>query len=392
MPAIPVILLSGFLGSGKTTLLNEILHTPEFENSALLINEFDDIPLDQDLVLGFEEALLIASSRCICCKARSELYESLNELICRMLTGEIPVPKLLVIETTGLADPSPVIAEFLRIGEKPFFQSRKFGEISFPLQSVVTLVSAITGDIDIDNHLEAFKQVTLADTILITKADLIRDMASRADLVQLKERLAALNPSCRLLDKHEDFRSPMLLEGQSYDVAQLGEDGAAWLQAETFDTEAAHADHVHDPNRHDDRVHSLSFEFDEPIARKALAAFMKHVRRDLGGDLLRMKGILDLQDDDARPAIIHAVRWHQSSLAKLDGWPSGEQRSRLVFIVQDDVDDTVQRLVSDLRSGIVRDDATPWSHVVAAITGMTGLAALIAFLLYALTSGVIGIT
>lgn len=392
MPTIPVILLSGFLGSGKTTLLNEMLQCPEFDETVLLINEFGDIPIDQDLVPDDDDALMIASSGCICCEARSELSESLNDLICRMLTEEMPTPKRLIIETTGLADPAPVIAELLRLGEKPLFQNRTLGTISFSLHSVVTLVNAVTGDIDIDNHLEAFKQVTLADTVLITKTDLIGDPASRIDLVRLKERLVALNPSCRLLDKHENFQPPMLLEGPSYDIAQLGEDGAAWLQAEAFADEAAHADHVHDPNRHDDRIHSLNFEFDEQVTRRALDVFLKHVSRDLGGHLLRMKGIIGLEDDEARPAIIHAVRWHQTSLASLDGWPKGERRSRLVLIVQDDVDDTARRLVSDLKSGIVRSETMRWSSAIAAITGIASVAIMIAFLLYTITSRLAGIT
>lgn len=391
MPTIPVILLSGFLGSGKTTLLNEMLQCPEFDETALLINEFGEIGLDQDLVPKKDDALLIASSGCICCEARSELTESLNDLICGMLTEEIGVPKRLIIETTGLADPAPVIAELLRIGEKPLFQNRTLGMISFSLHSVVTLVSAVTGDIDIDNHLEAFKQVTLADTVLITKTDLISDPASRINLVRLKERLVALNPSCRLLDKHENFQPKVLLEGASYDIAQLGEDGLAWLQAEAFN-DAAHVDHAHDPNRHDDRVHSLNFEFDEQVTRRALDVFLKRVSRDLGGHLLRMKGIIGLEDDEARPAIIHAVRWHQTSLASLDGWPKGERRSRLVLIVQDDVDETARRLVSDLKSGIVRSETMRWSTVIATVTGMTMAAAFIAFLLYTITSRLTGIT
>jgi len=367
MPTISVILLSGFLGSGKTTLLNEMLECPEFDESALLINEFGEIGLDQHLVPDDDDALMIASSGCICCEARSDLTESLNDLICRLLTEGMGVPKRLIIETTGLADPTPVIAEFLRIGEKPFFQSRTLGEISFSLDSVVTLVSAVTGDIDIDNHLEAFKQVTLADTILITKTDLIADPASRDDLERLKERLVTLNPACRLIDKHEDFRPPMLLERQSYDVTQLTEDGAAWLRAEAFADKVAHDDHDHDhehehnPNRHDDRIHSLNFEFDERVTRRALDAFLKHVSRDLGGQLLRMKGIIGLENDNAHPAIIHAVRWHQPSLTSLDGWPKGERRSRLVLIVQDDIDEEVRRLVSGLRSGTVRSEAVRWS-------------------------------
>ena len=392
MPTIPVILLTGFLGSGKTTLLSEILHCQDFEESALLINEFGDIALDQDFVLDDGAALVIASSGCICCEARSELVESLNDLICRMLTEEMPVPKRLIIETTGLADPAPVIAELLRIGEKPLFENRALGAVSFSLHSVVTLVSAVTGDIDIDNHLEAFKQVTLADTILVTKTDLIADPASCADLVRLKQRLTDLNPTCRLLDKHKDFRPPMLLERQSYDISQLGEDGAAWLQAEALADPTAHAGHIHDPNRHDDRVHAISFEFDEPVTRIALEAFQRRVSRELGGQLLRMKGIVGLQEDEARPVMVHAVRWRQSSLASLDRWPRSEMPSRLVFIVQDDVDSTAARLVSDLRAGVVKAEATSWSTVIAAVTGMTSVAVLIAFLLYTITSRLTGIT
>ncbi len=392
MPVIPVTLLTGFLGSGKTTLLNEMLHTSEFENSALLINEFGDIPLDQDFVAGHEEALLIASSGCICCEARSELSESLNELICRMLTDEIAVPKRLIIETTGLADPAPVIAEVLRIGERPFFQNRKLGEISFNLQSVVTLVGAISGEIDIENHLEAFKQVTLADTILVTKTDLLADPVSRADLNGLKERLQGLNPASRLLDKHQGFSPSMLLERPSYDTMQLNEDATAWLQAEDYTHPSDHEDHVHDRNRHDERVHAINFEFDAPVPRAALETFRRRIPRRLGGNLLRLKGIIDLDDAPNSPAVIHAVRWHMSSLDSLDRWPAGEKRSRLVLIVQDDVDELVGELVADLRNGFVEVDRTRWSGAIAAIGGMTAIAFLLAFLLYTITSQLTGIT
>lgn len=350
MPTIPVIILSGFLGSGKTTLLNDMLSYPEFDETALLINEFGEIGLDQYLVPADDDTLIMASSGCICCEARSELVESLNDLICRILTEEVQTPKRLLIETTGLADPAPVIAELLRIGERPLFKGRMHGEISFALDSVVTLVSAVTGDIDIDNHIEAHKQVTLADTIVVTKTDLIADPASRADLVRLKKRVIALNPACRLIDKHAGFHPPILLDRQHYDTAQLGEDGAAWLEAEMSATETHHGHHKHDPNRHDDRIHSLCFEFDEKVAPEALDLFLKRASRDLGGQLLRMKGIVGLENDEARPAIVHAVRWRLTPITQLERWPKNADRSRLVLIVQDDIDDAVRHMVSDLRS------------------------------------------
>lgn len=351
MPTIPVIILSGFLGSGKTTLLNEILLCPEFDETALLINEFGEIGLDQYLVPADDDAVVLASSGCICCEARSELVESLNDLICCILTEGVQTPKRLLIETTGLADPAPVIAELLRIGERPFFKGRAHGEISFSLHSVITLVSAVTGDIDIDNHLEAHKQVTLADTIVITKTDLIADPASQADLRRLKKRLTALNPVCRLFDKHVGFHPPRLLDQQSYTAMQLSEEGFAWLEAETSSAETHHhSDHQHDPNRHDERIHSLCFEFDEKVSRQALDVFLKRVSRDLGGQLLRMKGIIGLESDEARPAIVHAVRWHLTPVMQLGAWPEAEDRSRLVLIVQDQVDEKVRRMVSDLRA------------------------------------------
>jgi G3E family GTPase len=317
MPAIPVILLSGFLGSGKTTLLNEILRPPDFEETALIINEFGDIALDQDLVLRDEEGLVFSSSGCICCEARSELVENLREIICRMLTDELPTPRRIVIETTGLADPVPVVAELLRIGQAPLFHSDRLGPISFSLQTVITLVSAVTGEIDIDHHLEAFKQVTMADTIVVTKTDLVADPASRRDLARLKQRLGEINPACRLHDKHDGhFKPALLLERQSYDRGQIGEDANAWLQVEMLGL-SAHDGHFHEAGRHSGGVRAYSFEFDEMVKPEALRAFLPRIRYELGGRLLRMKGIIGVTDDEARPAAIHAVRWHQSSISQL---------------------------------------------------------------------------
>ena len=390
MPNIPVILLTGFLGSGKTTLLNEMLRSPEFEDTALIINEFGEIALDHDLVVHDDDRLMVSSSGCICCQARSDLSTSLGEILCRMLTDEIPAPKRIIIETTGLADPIPIIGELLRIAERPVLRSKKLGAISFSLHTVVTLVSAVTGELDIEGHLEALKQAAVADAILISKADLAADPASRADLSRLKQSLMKINPACRLFDKQDGNFQPSMLLGQSaYDPGALSEDASAWLGAETFAILQHPGDHPHHPNRHGDRVHAHSFEFDEPITINALRAFLLRACRELGERLLRLKGIINMEDDRARPVTIHAVRSDHSPIVRLERWPSQVQRSRLVLIVQDEPEDTVGELVADLRAGCTRTAPRIWLTLATVASGMTALAVLITFLLHAITGSLV---
>lgn len=339
MTPIPVTLLTGFLGSGKTSLLNALLRDPAFDETAVLINEFGDVAIDHDLVATFSDQYVTTTTGCLCCTASSEIKESLFDLWTRRTKREIGPFRRVIVETTGLADPVPVINALLSPG---FGFVDRTVDGQFALSRVVTLFDIINGDATLDAHFEAVKQAALADAVVMTKADLAKDPATKRDISKSRSRLAAMNPAARILDRQTDWCEirALLLKHETYDLRTKGEDANAWLKADASNAALAsthhhdHGDHGHhhDRNRHGDDIRCHVLILDEPIAPVVFYFFLDLLKMGAGADLLRVKGLVALGDDPDKPAVVHGVQHVIHLIDRLEQWPSGDRRTRLVFI------------------------------------------------------------
>ena len=340
---IPVTLLTGFLGSGKTTVLNRLLKSPGNAATAVVINEFGEIGLDHLLVERTHENFVMLNSGCLCCTVRGDLIATLGDLVERRRLGDVPAFGRLVIETTGLADPAPILHTLIA---DPLVANR------YKLDGVVTTVDAVNGEATLDRHREAVKQAAVSDRLLLTKTDL----ATGEIWQRLHRRLRLLNPGARILETINGDADPTALFGLGlYNAATKTTDVQAWLRAESYE-EAEHdrrhshshahdqhehhgdAGHTHAPpdvNRHDERIQAYCVVVDQPVKWTPFAAWLDLLATIRGEDLLRVKGIVNIADRPDRPVAIHGVQhlFHPPML--LDGWPSEDRRTRIVFITHD---------------------------------------------------------
>jgi G3E family GTPase len=338
---IPVTVLTGFLGSGKTTVLNRLLKRIELTATAVIINEFGEVGLDHLLVERASEDFVVLNSGCLCCTVRGDLITTLRDLFLRRVRGEIPEFQRIVIETTGLADPAPVLHTLMT---DPLIAAR------YRLDGVVATVDAVNGMRTLDGHAEAVKQAAVADRILLTK----QDLASSDQVAALTARLRGLNAGTPILPVADGAVDPAAIFNIGlYDPASKSVEVQRWLHDEAYAVEHAHQhphDHAHeaednndhghetghhDVNRHDDRIHAFCVVRDAPVLWDAFAAWLDIMAAMRGDDLLRVKGIVNIVDRPARPVVVHGVQhlFHPPTL--LEAWPSEDHRTRLVFIVRD---------------------------------------------------------
>ncbi|WP_377809077.1 GTP-binding protein [Azospirillum sp. A29] len=365
---LPVSVLTGFLGSGKTTLLQALLRNPAMARTAIVINEFGEVGLDHLLVAKASENMVLMDSGCLCCTIRGDLVDTLRDLFLKRVKGEIPDFDRVVVETTGLADPAPIIHTLM---SDPLLAAR------FRLDGVIATVDAAHGSLQLDRQPESVKQAAVADRIVLTKTD----VATPAATVALMQRLAAINPAAPVIPAaHGDIDPAKLFDAGLYNPETKSPDVARWLREEAYRDEQAkahehhdhdhhghdhghhhdhdhgdhcgpdcgHEHHHHDANRHDDHIRAFCMVIDRPIPWNGFVDFMEALIAQAGENLLRVKGLLNVQESEL-PVVVHGVQHMFHPPVRLEDWPSDDHRTKLVFITRD----VGQPVIEPLFNGLV---------------------------------------
>jgi len=337
---VPVSIITGFLGSGKTTLLNRLLRSPGLANSLVIINEFGEVGIDHLLVSAPTENMRLLSNGCLCCEVRGDLVETLADAARQRRDGTVPAFDRVIVETTGLADPVPLVQTVV---------TDRDVAPSYRLDSIITLVDAVNAQTQLDRQPESVKQVAVSDLLLLSKTDIAGEALSAA----VQDRVRAINPSVDVIRVTRGEVAPPLLFGRGTvgDGATagqlerwLGRAGAGACAHESHE----HCDHgaqEHAPARHDDRVETFSITLDQPATRSALTVWLTMLASFRGANLLRVKGIVNVED---RPVVINAVQSVLHEPVELAQWPSADRRSRIVFIVRDMARAELERTVDAL--------------------------------------------
>lgn len=311
---IPVTVITGFLGAGKTTLLKRFLATPQGKDTAVVVNEFGAAGIDDALVRSSADETVLLGNGCMCCITRSDLQQALHRLVVERDRGELPDFRRIVIETSGLADPSPIL--------QTFATDRALGSV-FHIETVVAVVDAETGEDTLGWSAEARKQVILADRLVITKTDIAGEGAGAA----LAMRLRALNPGAEI---HEAVNGEV-------DPTRLTEPAAD--QRSAFVAEAEHSD----------SIGSFVLTESEAMAWPAFARTMNALMQLRGPDLLRVKGFLNVHGCRG-PVMVQFVQHLAHPPAELESWPDGNRQSRLVFITRNISEEQVRALLAAMRA------------------------------------------
>jgi G3E family GTPase len=322
-------LITGFLGSGKTTLLNKLLRHVGMADSAVIINEFGEVGLDHLLVEAIDGEVAVLASGCVCCTLRSDLEETLRNLLIKRDHGEVPAFSRILVETTGLADPAPIVQLLLN---NPLVSHY------VRLDAVATTIDAVNGRRQIEEHTEAVKQAALADRLLLTKTDL----AAAGTVAELDRELKALNPGATRHVVLNGAIAPDDLFGAAlFDPARKTADVRRWINESAYQAHT-HGQHQHDEHAHNGHAHdhaeragirSCCLTSDQPLAWDAVSSWLARLRKGAGEDLLRVKGILNLIGEDA-PVAIHGVHHVFHPPVQLESWPDADRRSRVVFITR----------------------------------------------------------
>ncbi len=371
---IPLTVLTGFLGAGKTSLLNRLFVDPALAETAVIINEFGDVGLDHLLVRPIRDGVVLLQSGCLCCTLRGDLVDALEQLL-RDLDNGRAVFRRVILETTGLADPAPVLQTAMA---HPYLVMR------YRLDGVITVVDAVNGEATLDAHLESVKQAAVADRIVLTKTDLLAAPELERGKERLAARLRALNPAAPILDAAEATAARLFACGL-FDPERKIPDVKRWLAAEAYaksghsgagrrpepgihnhshgqppgpgvmdsgpranardrNDESGSDHHHHDVNRHDDRIRAFSLAADAAIPAAVLEMFLDLLRSAYGPNLLRLKGIVKIKETPGSPLVIHGVQHVFHPAVRLPRWPDGDERTRIVLITRDLDPAAVKRL------------------------------------------------
>ncbi|GES41835.1 cobalamin biosynthesis protein CobW [Rhizobium dioscoreae] len=310
---LPINLLTGFLGSGKTTLLKRILADPAFADTAVLINEFGEIGLDHDLVESVEGEMVLLRSGCVCCTVRDDLATALKELYSRRERGLVPPFRRVIIESTGLADPFPVLST---IKADPVLRHH------FCAGNVITTVDAVNGLRQLDTYIESNRQAAVADRLIVTKTDLEADRSE----YDLQARLRTLNPDAPILiaaDPHLDLSSLVAVQSNA-STSSLSQSGFYCDEPMQLVSSGGAP--------HQAAISSISLVIDRPVDWTAFGLWLTMLLNRHGERVLRVKGILNLSGEE-RPVAVHGVQHLVHTPMHMEGWPSEDRNSRLVFIL-----------------------------------------------------------
>ena len=336
---IPVTLVTGFLGSGKTSFINAALRAPAMAKSVVVVNEFGEVGLDHQLVAQSSDSVMVLENGCLCCTVRSDLVGTLNALYHDREAGRIPRFDNVVIESSGLAEPGPVLQAFL---SEPTLDGL------YRVAGVVTLVDAVNWPETLRRHDEAIRQVAFADHVFLTKLDLVAGDAGEAQAA-LRREIAAINPTAEVavVDWAPEAIAA-LLTAPGFDPADPQADPRPWLNAAAHESLHDHAGHDHDGHEHcahdhDHAAHghlhgrgieSFVLTRDTPLSREELRFLLDGIAQNLGPGLLRVKGLVDIADEPGRPAVIQGAQHLLHTMTWLEKWPDADRRTRIVFIVQ----------------------------------------------------------
>ena len=316
---IPVTVITGFLGSGKTTLLSSILKKKEMQKTAVIINEFGEIGLDHALIEHTDENIIELQSGCICCTIQGDLNKTLIDLFDKMMNGKVSSFNRILIETTGLANPVPIIhtlmssIELIRI---------------YSLDGVITVVDSVNGEKTLDLHEESLKQLALAEKIILSKTDIV----DKDEIKSLVDRIKEINPVSQIIfSKFGNIPLEEIFGLGAYDPYKKSADVKNWLAAEKYKDKKHH--HHHDINRHNENIRAFSMMSENPVNMIAFSFFRDMITAALGANLLRMKGIVNIAGEE-RPAVIHGVQHIFHPVQWLEKWPDNDRRTKLVFITQ----------------------------------------------------------
>jgi len=309
----PVILVTGFLGSGKTTLLRRLLRDPALADTAVLINELGEVGLDHHLLERIDDTMVLLQSGCLCCTIRGELAAAIKNLHSKRERGVVPAFRRLVVESTGLADPFPILST---VHADPVLKHH------FRLGNVITTVDAVNAMGQLDRQPESVKQVAVADRLVMTKTDL----AAAGTIDRLVDRIRRINPAAGLRRSADrDVDAKALLSPGTFDGSGAGR----WLAA---DFSPAPDDHQHG-SRHGDDIRAFAFSLDDAIDWTMFGIWLSMLLNRHGKEVLRVKGILNVAGTDT-PVAVHGVQHLVHPPTHMRAWPDADRRSRLVFIVR----------------------------------------------------------
>jgi G3E family GTPase len=347
---IPVTLVTGFLGSGKTTLINAALRSKELAKTVVVVNEFGEVGLDHQLFASSSDSVVVLENGCLCCTIRSDLVGTLNSLYHARQAGEVPAFDNVVIETSGLAEPGPVLQAFL---SEPTLDGL------YRVASVLTLVDAVNWAGTSEAHEESVRQVALADGIRITKLDMVTGDRQNA-LSRIRLELRRINPSA-VIDEVDCSPAAIanLLSSRGFDATDPQSDPRPWLDFQAHQSAAHHHDECGDDHTHHEHsgghphgshlegrgIENFVLTREAPLTRDEAQFLLDGIAQNLGPGLLRVKGLLNIAEEPGRPAVIQGAQHLLHTMTWLDRWPDGDHRTRVVFITQGISRDSLKDIV-----------------------------------------------